>query len=207
MNLASIITLLQLVLALLSNPTTANNPQIQALANQAITAATASLNQLSSNSSPISSAPQQIQQSTRQLPVPTSTASTLPEGTIDTNNPISNPQSCTLSMSAQYQSSWNGIDSSVVRYSWKLVGAIDPKTKGKLRSLSTYQGDYGPKYTEVIMDPNNNPGMLTAYVTNPPSGGYEADFGGTKCYTYLPQLNPWTYGSSTIIYSSPNPIP
>ncbi len=36
MNLTSILTLLQLVLALLSNPTTANNPQIQTLAQSAV---------------------------------------------------------------------------------------------------------------------------------------------------------------------------
>lgn len=43
MNLASIIILLQLVLTLISNPATANNAQIQTLANQAITMATQAL--------------------------------------------------------------------------------------------------------------------------------------------------------------------
>ena len=43
MNLTSIITLLQLVLALLSNPSTANNPQAQVLAQQAMTDATQAL--------------------------------------------------------------------------------------------------------------------------------------------------------------------
>ena len=49
MNLASLVTLLQLVLALLSNPAATQNQQLQALANQAIAAATASLSQLSTN--------------------------------------------------------------------------------------------------------------------------------------------------------------
>ena len=43
MNLTSIVTLLQLVLTLLSNPTTANNPAIQSLAQQAISDATQAL--------------------------------------------------------------------------------------------------------------------------------------------------------------------
>ena len=58
MNLTSIVTLLQLALALLSNPVATQNQQIQALVSQAITVATASLSEISASSSSATTATQ-----------------------------------------------------------------------------------------------------------------------------------------------------
>lgn len=71
-----IIILLQLVLALLSNPSTANDPKVQALASQAINMATVALGQSSQNSS-----------SSISLSVPTSTENPQPI-VINVTNPV-----------------------------------------------------------------------------------------------------------------------
>jgi len=78
----NILTLLQLVLALLSNPLTAQNPQVQALASQAISEATAALAQ--------EQTPLQVATSTVSYTVPTSTDNAQPI-VINVTNPVVNP--------------------------------------------------------------------------------------------------------------------
>lgn len=179
MNLLSIVILLQTVLALLSNPSTAHDPKTKVLAIQAIEIAQNSISE--SISKPVEK-PLEIN---KNIPIITQNHT----HSIDTNDPVINPPSCILSM-------WiAGFDPGILHYSWELRGAIDSRATGTLRSLNDYDVAFNAPLT-----PDHNPAYTVNY---PKSSDYEANFKGVTCKAHLPILNPWTYGSSTIIKSTP----
>lgn len=194
MDLPTIIVLLRLALTLLTgaqNGTPEQKIQASLFAGQAITLATKALSQTSVANTGGSS----VEVPSLVIPIP-------PPVVANTNNPVLNPPSCELNMWAEIQYSDSYHYSPILHYSWRLVGAIDPYTIGKLISLSPWFGNGFAQYMDVEMKPANNPAFTVDRL--PLNGGtFEANFKGVKCSTNLPQLYPWTYGSSTAVYSTP----
>lgn len=125
MNLGNILTLLQLVLALLSNPTTAQNPQVQALAIQAINDAASVLSAQASST--------QVSSSTISLSIPTSTDNPQPIVINVTNPPCSAGSSipCTLQPSTPQDNQNLGVAPVAPPSTCNLVGTIMSLNGGK----------------------------------------------------------------------------
>ena len=141
-SLASIITLLQLVLSLLSSPATANNAGVQALATQAISLSAQALAQ--PTSTPLGVAPT----STVTYNIPTSTDNPNTPIVINVNPPASQPvtpsssepvlgatpESCTLTVKTvtnPNEGATNVFTSQWGQYSWTSIG-VPTSTKGQL---------------------------------------------------------------------------
>lgn len=182
MNINGIIALLQLVLAMLSNPTTAQNPQFQALAGQAIQMAQTALSQgipaESGVGGPdISSIPPTTPQSTNTLATSTPTLS--PHCTI---NAVKLSSEDTLKQDHENEQAGLNTRSNYYDITWTLHD-ISSSTRGKLLDMSSPE-DAGTDVGVGLLNqgvglfPNENKVRVSHDFKNL----IGADFNGTRCY-------------------------
>lgn len=165
-SLQGIITILQFVLALLSNPATAKEPVTQALASQAISMATRALAQAqvpvsTSNPTPVVS-----------FQVPTPTNNQPVQSVFPAPEPLS-AQTQPASPSCHIVATATGTPANSAILSWTLTG-IDPATPGK---IAYSNGHNGSKITWYPLGGIVNPVWLTEF--------YKAEFGGATCFTFF----------------------
>ena len=162
MNLASAVLVLQLALQLLVGSQTGTEAQKQqaiVFANQAVSLVSQSLQLGASKPAPAT-------EPTPQVVIP---------NVVDASNPAQNPPSCEISVS---------VDKTFpdqLNYSYKLQGAIDPKTIGDVWSVDSYKvGEYQMQRLHFTLTPDKNPGIIDLdYLV--PHGVYNASFGTTVC--------------------------
>lgn len=204
-NLSSVILLLQLVLQLLANPATANDPQTKNLVNTAITYATQAL--VAHNPTPMST--------------PTGNAPknevSIPLETTNSPKPIEEKHNCSLILRVETRYIINAVDYTYQEASrmpdglkypfpktfYQFTSDIDDQsTTGYLQGLD--KKIPGRNDQPIPLNYKDNSGSFDMSDKHPLS--YEAHYGNAICYAYLPRVFPWGNASSTIVKSSPTSL-
>lgn len=166
-NLSSIVVLLQLVLTLLSNPSTANSAQAQTLATQAISMATQALQ---SNTSPSVNSSSSTSQSTSQPNTIVSTPSNCPSEIINASQlslvPAGCPTPTILDQQTQFANeSYLSFDSEAINNSTQNLYSLQTRyaqlraTVGAGTGMSEYTGE------QNLLSALYNPLLQAAQIT------------------------------------------
>lgn len=203
MDLRSIITLLQLVLSLLTNSQTANNPETQALVSQAMSIASQALNQpavpllgTGGPEEPFISAPT-IGSNGGDVAPTISPVNNQPIVYDDTNPPI---ETCSITASVSgvhMVGNPPGVLNALTTINWQ-VGGMPTSTQGTLSPLDTSYGIFS-----TTAWPDQGTGNLKTSYWGYFPGGIHATFGSSTCETYFPDVSPDAFGiPSSTVYST-----